>query len=180
MADQPELEIVLPDGRPVSEYQEPQEDMGTVVEIGISGKGGVTVEVDLPDGEDFYANIAEEIEDDEVHDSKMTDIDDNGVKKLKKLKPSGIVFFAHIDPDASSEEEVDAKNKKKDVIATQILKVTDALELDVDKLLRINMLSLTDEMVKDLKQQFADCRERLKFWKTTTPKDQFEIDLSEI
>ena len=42
------------------------------------------------------------------------------------------------------------------------------------------MLSLTDEMVKDLKQQIADCKERLKFWKTTTPKDQFEIDLSEI
>ena len=27
MADKPELEVVLPDGRPVSEYQEPQEDM---------------------------------------------------------------------------------------------------------------------------------------------------------
>ena len=53
MADQPELEIVLPDGRPVSEYQEPQEDMGTVIDIGISGEGGVTVAIDLPDGEDF-------------------------------------------------------------------------------------------------------------------------------
>ena len=72
------------------------------------------------------------------------------------------------------------KNKKKDVIATQILKITDALELDVDKLLRINMLSLTDEMVKDLKQQIADCKERLKFWKATTPKDQFENDLEGI
>ena len=74
MADQPELEIVLPDGRPVSEYQEPQEDMGTVVEIGISGKGGVTVEVDLPDGEDFYANIAEEIEDDDVLEKIASDL----------------------------------------------------------------------------------------------------------
>jgi len=72
------------------------------------------------------------------------------------------------------------KNKKKDVIAKQILKVTDALELDVDKLLRINMLSLTDEMVKDLKQQIESSKDRLKFWKATTPKDQFEIDLSEI
>ena len=72
------------------------------------------------------------------------------------------------------------KNKKKDVIATQILKVTDALELDVDKLLRINMLSLTDEMVKDLKQQIESSKDRLKFWKATTPRDQFEIDLSEI
>jgi hypothetical protein len=42
------------------------------------------------------------------------------------------------------------------------------------------MLSLTDEMVKDLKQQIADCKERLKFWKATTPKDQFENDLEGI
>ena len=48
MADQPELEIVLPDGRPVSEYQEPQEDMGTVIDIGIGGEGGVTIAIDLP------------------------------------------------------------------------------------------------------------------------------------
>ncbi len=72
------------------------------------------------------------------------------------------------------------KNKKKDVVATQILKVTDALKLDVDKLLRINMLSLTDEMVKDLKQQIESSKDRLKFWKTTTPKAQYESDLLEI
>ena len=65
MADKPELEIVLPDGRPVSEYQEPQEDMGTVVEIGISGEGGLTVEVDLPDGEDFYENLVDEFDDED-------------------------------------------------------------------------------------------------------------------
>ena len=72
------------------------------------------------------------------------------------------------------------KNKKKDVVATKILKVTDALKLDVDKLLRINMLSLTDEMVKDLKQQIESSKDRLKFWKTTTPKAQYESDLLEI
>lgn len=72
---------------------------------------------------------------------------------------------------------VQFKNKKKDVVAAQILKVTDALELDVDKLLRINMLSLTDEMVKDLKKQIAECKERLTFWSKTTPREQFESDL---
>lgn len=55
----------------------------------------------------------EDLEDDDQPDSKMTDRDVNGAKKLKKLKPSGIVFFAHIDPDASSEDEADLKNKKK-------------------------------------------------------------------
>lgn len=72
---------------------------------------------------------------------------------------------------------VQFKNKKKDVVAAQILKVTDALELDVDKLLRINMLSLTDEMVKDLQKQIAECKERLTFWSKTTPREQFESDL---
>jgi len=75
---------------------------------------------------------------------------------------------------------VQFKNKKKDVVAAQILKVTDALQLDVDKLLRINMLSLTDEMVKDLQKQIAECKERLTFWSKTTPREQFESDLSEI
>ena len=56
----------------------------------------------------------EEVEEDGP-DSKMTDMDENGVKKLKKLKPSGIVFATHIDPDASSEEEIDHKAKKKGV-----------------------------------------------------------------
>jgi len=71
MADQPELEIVLPDGRPVSEYEEPQEDMGTVIDIGISGEGGATVSIDLPDGDDFYENLAEEFDEDDDVLSKM-------------------------------------------------------------------------------------------------------------
>jgi len=75
MADQPELEIVLPDGRPVSEYEEPQEDMGTVIDIGISGEGGATVSIDLPDGDDFYENLAEEFdEDDDVLEKLASDL----------------------------------------------------------------------------------------------------------
>ena len=50
----------------------------------------------------------EEVEEEEPN-SKMTDIDENGVKKPKKLKPSGIVYSTHIDPDASSEEEIEVK-----------------------------------------------------------------------
>ena len=65
MADKPELEIVLPDGRPASEYQEPQEDMSTVVEIGIGSEGGLTVEIDLPDGEDFYENLVDEFDEED-------------------------------------------------------------------------------------------------------------------
>lgn len=58
----------------------------------------------------------EDVEDEDESPSKMgEDLDDNGAKKLKKLKPSGIVYFTHIDPDASSDEEVDLKGKKKAV-----------------------------------------------------------------
>ena len=75
MADQPELEIVLPDGRPVSEYEEPQEDMGTIIDIDIGGEGGVTVEIDLPDDDDdFYANIAEDFDDDDVLSKLASDL----------------------------------------------------------------------------------------------------------
>jgi len=74
MADQPELEIVLPDGRPVSEYQEPQEDMGTVIDIGIGGEGGVTIAIDLPDGDDFYENLAEDFEDDDALEKLASDL----------------------------------------------------------------------------------------------------------
>ena len=61
----PELEIVLPDGRPVSEFEDTQEDMGTVLEFDISPEGGIqetTIEIETSDEEDFYKNLAEEIE----------------------------------------------------------------------------------------------------------------------
>ena len=64
----PELEIVLPDGRPVSEFEEDQEDMGTVLEFDVSPEGGIqeaAIEVEISDGEDFYKNLAEEIEEED-------------------------------------------------------------------------------------------------------------------
>ena len=78
------------------------------------------------------------------------------------------------------DSEIEFKNKKKDAVAKQIFATTEAIETDVDRLLRINLLSLTSEMVKDLKDKIAECKERLKYWSTTTPKDQFENDLMEI
>ena len=62
----PELEVVLPDGRPVSEFEEDQEDMGTVLEFDISPEGTIqqtTLEIGIFDGEeeDFYINLVDEI-----------------------------------------------------------------------------------------------------------------------
>ena len=43
----PELEIVLPDGRPVSEFEETEEDLGTVVEFDASPEGALTTVIEI-------------------------------------------------------------------------------------------------------------------------------------
>ena len=78
----PELEVVLPDGRPVSEFAEDQEDMGTVLEFDVSPEGGVqrtSLEIIIPvdeEEDDFYANLADEIseEDPDVLEAVASDL----------------------------------------------------------------------------------------------------------
>jgi hypothetical protein len=41
-------------------------------------------------------------------------------------------------------------------------------------------MNLTDEMVKQLKSEIEEVKKSLKFWKTTTVKDQFISDLDDI
>lgn len=72
------------------------------------------------------------------------------------------------------------KNKKKDEVSVQILANTSAIEDDVDRLLRINIMSLTSEMVKQLQEEINQANVQLKFWKETTTKEQFLSDLEEI
>jgi hypothetical protein len=63
----PELEIVLPDGRPVSEFEETEEDLGTVVEFDASPEGALTtvVEIEISEKENpFYENLAEDMDED--------------------------------------------------------------------------------------------------------------------
>jgi DNA topoisomerase-2 len=72
------------------------------------------------------------------------------------------------------------KNKNKKQVGTQILGTTTARAEDVDRLLRINIMSLTDEMVKELLKEIKSAKTELKFWSKTTPKDQFESDLEGI
>lgn len=72
------------------------------------------------------------------------------------------------------------KNKKKAEVAVQILAETSAVQDDVDALLRINIMSLTDEMVVELKKQIQEAEKNTKYWKETTPKIQFLNDLKAI
>ena len=79
------------------------------------------------------------------------------------------------------DSKIEFKNKKKKDVTQQIYEETHALnETDIDKLLRINILSLTDEMVKDLAKESKEAQKNLKFWSKEIPKNQFIKDLEEI
>jgi len=72
------------------------------------------------------------------------------------------------------------KGKNKKNVSEQILNVTSALPEDTDRLLRINIISLTDEMVKELAKEIKESEKNLKYWERTTPKKQFILDLDEV
>ncbi len=78
------------------------------------------------------------------------------------------------------EDNIIFKNRKKADVGKQILDVTDALPEDVDRLLRINIMSLTDEMVKELEKEIKAAQKELTYWTKTTPKKQFVKDLDEL
>ena len=78
------------------------------------------------------------------------------------------------------DDKIVFKNRKKNDVADQILNVTSALPNDTDRLLRINIMSLTDEMVKELTKEIKATEKELKFWNKTTPRKQFIQDLEEI
>ena len=72
------------------------------------------------------------------------------------------------------------KNQKQSQVGKQILDVTSAIEEDVDRLLRINIISLTVEMVKALEKEISETEKELNFWNKTTPQKQFLSDLASI
>lgn len=78
------------------------------------------------------------------------------------------------------DDKIKFKNRKKADVGTQILANTEALDTDVDKLLRINIMSLTDEMVKELQKEIKSAKAERTFWSKETPNNQFMVDLEEI
>jgi DNA gyrase/topoisomerase IV subunit A len=78
------------------------------------------------------------------------------------------------------DEKIKFKGFKRKEVDEQILKCTEAKAEDCDRLLRINIMSLTAEMVKQLEVEIKDALSELSFWKKTTTKEQFLNDLSEI
>jgi len=78
------------------------------------------------------------------------------------------------------DEKIKFKGFKRKEVDQQILKETSALENDCDRLLRINIMSLTSEMVGQLEKEIIATQKELEFWKKTTTKDQFVFDLKEL
>ena len=78
------------------------------------------------------------------------------------------------------DDKIKFKNKKKDEVSKQIFDATDAIESDADRLLRLNIMSLTAEMVKQLEKEIKEAQKQLQFWAKTTTEDQFLGDLQEL
>lgn len=78
------------------------------------------------------------------------------------------------------DDKIRFKGKKKDEVGKQILGCTEAIPEDIDRLLRLNIMTLTAEMVKQLETEIKSALSDLTFWKKTTKKDQFLSDLNEL
>jgi len=78
------------------------------------------------------------------------------------------------------DEKIAFKGNKKDNVVAQIMSNTEATLADCDRLLRLNIMTLTDEMVQILKNEIKDAKLNLKFWESTTVKEQFIEDLEKL
>jgi len=78
------------------------------------------------------------------------------------------------------DDKIVFKNKTRKQAGDQILNVTAAIDDDVARLLSLNILSLTKEQVTALKKEIRDAEQSLKYWKNTTPKDQYIEDLDSL
>jgi hypothetical protein len=79
--------------------------------------------------------------------------------------------------EAVLDDKIVFKNQTRKQAGEQILTSTKALDTDVSRLLSLNMLSLTKEQVTSLKKEIKDAEAALRYWKKTTPKDQYSEDL---
>lgn len=83
--------------------------------------------------------------------------------------------------EAVLDDKIIFKGKGKQDVAGQILKeVQSALKDDPDRLLRLNIMSLTSEVVKELQSEILKFEKELLVWNATTAQAQFMIDLKSL
>jgi DNA topoisomerase-2 len=102
---------------------------------------------------------------------------------LRKVETSELARWLKVKMQfiqAVLDDKIRFKGQKKDEVGKQILETTEAIQDDIDRLLRINIMSLTAEMVKQLEIEIKDAQKELAYWSKTTPKDQFTKDLNEL
>lgn len=102
---------------------------------------------------------------------------------LRKVETSELARWLKVKMQfiqAVLDDKIRFKGQKKDQVGKQILETTEAIQDDIDRLLRINIMSLTAEMVKQLETEIKDAQSELAYWSKTTPKDQFIKDLAEL
>lgn len=78
------------------------------------------------------------------------------------------------------EDQIVFKGKNKDQVGKLVLQFTSASDEDVDRLLRLNIITLTMEQIKDLMDKIKEAKDQLDFWNNTTPKEQFVSDLKDL
>ena len=79
--------------------------------------------------------------------------------------------------EAVLDDKIVFKGKGRVEVEEQISENTTALDTDMKRLLALNILSLTQEMVDELLEEIEEVEKELEYWKATTPKDQFLEDI---
>lgn len=75
------------------------------------------------------------------------------------------------------DDKITFKGKSKTDVTKDINTLIVTEPEDADRLLRISIVSLVKELVQELEKQIAEAEKNLKYWSTTTTKEQFLLDL---
>jgi DNA topoisomerase-2 len=79
------------------------------------------------------------------------------------------------------DDKIQFKGKtKKQVIAQMLELAMPVSDESGERLLKLNIMSLTKEMVAELEKNIKEAKKELKFWKETTSQEQFTFDLNNI
>jgi DNA topoisomerase-2 len=110
---------------------------------------------------------------------KMRVLDQRIESKLVKVKEQlRWLLLKRAFVNAVLADDVKFKGKSKAHVVQQIQSMMVATDDDCDRLLRMNIMTLTKEMVDELKKQIEVVKTEGEYWAGTTPKIQFIDDLN--
>lgn len=77
-------------------------------------------------------------------------------------------------------DQIDFRGRKKADVIADVVGLLGCEEETAERLLKMNLLSFTDELVIKLREEINEKREEIQYWKTTTPTEQYEDDMKAI